>query len=124
MRLLAGLVLGLCASTFSVQAAENQVNDFPTLERVEYVYGCMNSYGGENYNTLYACSCAIDKIAEKMSYEQFVSNKTLKVMIKTPGERGGPFRDATGGRKAVKAFDKFVSEMESSCGLKKPAKKK
>ena len=94
-------------------------NDFPTLGRVEYVLGCMTRYGGEHYNNLYACVCSVDKLAEKIQYDQFVANQTLQVMINTPGEKGGPFRDATGGRKAVRAFEKFVAETEASCGLKK-----
>ncbi|MEZ5477231.1 MAG: hypothetical protein R3E95_07035 [Thiolinea sp.] len=54
-----------------------------------------------------------------MSYEQYVANATLAVMIQTPGERGGPFRDATGGRKAVRAFEQLVAGVESDCGLQK-----
>lgn len=96
-----------------------KANDFPTQGRVEYVLGCMSVYGGGNYNNMYNCVCAIDKIAARMDYDQFVANSTLAVMIKTPGEKGGPFRDATGGRKAVRAFGKFVKGIESSCGLKK-----
>jgi hypothetical protein len=40
-------------------------------------------------------------------------------MINTPGEKGGIYRDAPGGRKAIRAFKKFIKETEHSCGLGK-----
>lgn len=113
------LALVLSASVAAETPAVSGGNDFPTLGRVEYVLGCMTRYGGEHYNNLYACVCSVDKLAEKIKYDQFVANETLRVMINTPGEKGGPFRDATGGRKAVRAFEQFVGDVESSCGLKK-----
>lgn len=92
-------------------------SDYPTQARVEYVLQCMNKYGKEDYNKMYGCICAIDKVAEKIPYKNFVATSTLAVMINTPGEKGGIFRDAPGGRKAIRAFKKFISDTERSCGL-------
>jgi hypothetical protein len=39
-------------------------------------------------------------------------------MINTAGEKGGVFRDAPGGRKAIREFNKFILKTEQSCGLK------
>ncbi|SKA91207.1 hypothetical protein SAMN02745130_03229 [Thiothrix eikelboomii] len=127
-RILSGLILGFCLLSSSLAdspaptpapSAAVPSNDYPTQARVEYVFGCMHKYGGENYDHLYGCVCAIDKIAEKIPYANFVATSTLAVMIKTPGERGGAFRDAAGGREAIKAFDSFIAETEATCGLKK-----
>ena len=76
-----------------------QANDFPTRERVEYVLKCMSEHGGQNYNTLYACACALDTIASHMSYDEYTAAVTYTNLRRTPGERGGLFRDRerTGG---------------------------
>jgi hypothetical protein len=68
-------------------------NDFPTLARVEYVLQCMNERGGQNYNNLYHCVCAADKIAASMNYQEFSEALTFTYMFDTPGEKGGEFRD-------------------------------
>lgn len=109
----------------SISTADNNVttvktSDYPTQARVEYVLQCMNKYGEKNnYNTMYSCVCAVDKIAETIPYKNFVATSTLAVMINTPGEKGGIFRDAPGGRKAIRAFKKFLKDTEHSCGLRK-----
>ena len=68
-------------------------NDFPTLTRVEYVLSCMQEKGGKNYDNLYHCVCAVDKIAAKMSHEEFMQAQTFETNKNLAGERGGVFRD-------------------------------
>ena len=94
-------------------------NDFPTQARVEYVLGCMNEHGGQSYDTLYSCVCSIDKIAAQMSYERFVEAQTFSVMVKTPGEKGGAFRDAPGARGVVKSYAEVKKAATDSCFVKK-----
>lgn len=96
-----------------------KVSDYPTQARVEFVFQCMSKYGKESYNTMYGCVCAVDKVAETIPYKNYVATATLSVMINTPGEKGGIFRDAPGGRKAIRAFKTFIKDTEKSCGLKK-----
>ena len=45
--------------------------NYPTIARVEYVNECIGANGG-TLAALYQCSCAIDRIAARMSYEDFV----------------------------------------------------
>ena len=101
----------------------SMANDFPTQARVEYVLGCMEKNGGQSYNTLYPCVCAIDKIAEAMPYKVYEEAQTLSVMIKTPGEKGGAFRDAPGARDLVKSFKKLNQDIKKMCWVNKPASK-
>jgi len=75
----------------------------------------MNKHGGENYDTLYPCVCAIDRIAEQLPYERYVHSETMSYMIRTPGERGGAFRDAPGARKEVRTFARVRHEAEQAC---------
>lgn len=121
-RLLGALALTYCTVDNSLADTTPPPNDYPTQARVEYVFGCMNKYGGENYDHMYGCVCAIDKIAEKIPYANFVATSTLAVMSKTSGERAAAFRDAGGGRDAIKAFENFIKDTEADCGLKKKKK--
>ncbi|MDH3638101.1 MAG: hypothetical protein OES09_06500 [Gammaproteobacteria bacterium] len=105
-------VFGL-VSAFGVSA-----NDFPTQARVEFAMGCMDRHGGQSYNTMYGCVCTIDKIASQMKYEDYAFVETMSFMIKTPGERGGAFRDKPGARKQVREFAKIRDEAERTCFVK------
>ena len=100
--ILASSLLVGCAGTCkkaavasAAQAANSATsnNDFPTLTRVEYVMSCMQDKGGKNYDNLYHCVCAVDKIAEKMSHEEFLQAETFETNKNLAGERGGVFRD-------------------------------
>ena len=69
------------------------VNDFPTRDRVEYVFECIAKNGGLKFETQHACTCMIDKIAEKMSYKEYTEARTFTFLRSTPGEKGALFRD-------------------------------
>jgi len=88
---------------------------YPTQYRVEFVLGCMDVRGGQNYTSMYGCVCLIDKIIEAVPYEAFIDATTLQVMMQTPGERGGAFRDAPGARKLTRTFDEVVADSEKKC---------
>jgi hypothetical protein len=105
-----GCALAACLAAGSVMA-----NDFPTQARVEYVLACMDRHGGQSYDTLYPCICAVDKIAARMTYEQYTHAETMSVMIRTPGERGGAFRDAPDARKEVRGLKGIQKDAEGSC---------
>lgn len=70
-----------------------RVNDFPTRDRVDYVLECVAKHGGLSYINQYACGCKIDKIAERLSFEEYDAARTFSQMQKTPGEQGAAFRD-------------------------------
>jgi PBP1b-binding outer membrane lipoprotein LpoB len=74
-------------------APATPVNDFPTLTRVEYVLSCMKEKGGKNYDNLYHCVCAVDRIAAQMPHEEFLQAETFETNKNLAGERGGLFRD-------------------------------
>jgi hypothetical protein len=93
-------LLSGCATTQETNSADSQatetkalVNDFPTRDRVDYVLECVAKHGGLTYINQYACGCKIDKIAEKLSFEEYDAARTFGQMQKTPGEAGAAFRD-------------------------------
>ena len=57
-------------------------NDYPTLARADYVFGCM-AVNGQSRESLRRCSCSIDKIAEMLSFKNYeAAEKILSAMRK------------------------------------------
>ena len=117
MGLPSGLLLLLLSVSLSANEAapDSPAHAYPTLERVEFVLGCMDVRGGQNYTNMYGCVCLIDEIAAHLPYQAYLEATTLQVMMKTPGERGGAFRDAPGARKMTKTFDQVVADGQKKC---------
>ncbi len=92
------------------------VNDFPTQARVEYVNQCISNNGGK-LAALYQCSCAIDRIANNLSYDDYVEVTTYIKNANLPGEGGGMFRDSERGRKLLKNYRELETEALHSCGV-------
>ena len=51
-------------------------NDFPTLARSEFVFACMSS-NASNRDFMAKCSCAIDEIAKRISYEEYAQAEAI-----------------------------------------------
>ncbi len=90
-------------------------NDFPTQARVEYVLRCMNSHGGQKYEVLYSCICIIDKIAEKIAYDEYLEGEVFAQLRTTPGERGGVFRDPERSSLLIGKLSDITEDAEKSC---------
>ena len=112
-----GVSFSIMACLFGSVAV--QANDFPTQERVEYALRCMNEHGGQDYNTLYACVCAIDTIASRFSYDEYTQALTYTNLRKTPGERGGLFRDRDRTGELIDRLAETRADAESKCFSKK-----
>ncbi len=99
-------------------AASSQVNDFPTQARVEYVFQCMRDHGGQNYDNLYHCSCMVDELAKRMSYQEYSEAIVFRNLRSMPGEKGGVFRDPPQAGKLRTKLQQVEREAESICFLK------
>ena len=120
------LITGVLLATVCYTGAAT-ANDFPTQARVEYVIGCMNKLGAQIYENMYACSCSIDKIAATIPYAKYVEATTLGVLINTPGEKGGAFRDVPDARDFIGSVRDLEESTLDSCRIKTvqaPAEKK
>jgi len=93
-------------------------NDFPTLARVEYVQECVNRTGSQS--NMYQCVCVVDRIAEAMTYDQFVESSTFAKYSTLPGEGGGIFRDTDEAKKKAKLFRTAEADAFRACNLKLP----
>lgn len=100
--------------------AEEKVllNDYPTRDRVEYVLNCVAKHGGLSYINQYACGCKIDKIAEKMSFQEFDEARTFSQLINTPGEKGAVFRDPKQSKDLRGRLKDAEQEAEKACFVK------
>ena len=91
-------------------------HDYPTVARVEYVNECIRQNGG-TLAALYQCSCAIDNLAARLSYDEFVEAGTYAKYAALPGEGGGIFRDSTEAKDRAKLYRELEGEARRSCGL-------
>ncbi len=94
------------------------VNDFPTRDRVEYVLNCVAQRGGLSFINQYACGCKIDKIAEKLTFEEYEAAKTFSYLKSTPGESGGVFRDPSQSKSLRAKLKEAEEYAEKSCFVK------
>ena len=70
---------------------------------MEFVQDCIGRHGGKLEN-LYQCSCAIDRIANTLSYDEFVEASTYAKYASLPGEGGGIFRDSDQAKQMAKRY--------------------
>ena len=92
-------------------------NDYPTVARVEYVQECIARNGG-NLADLYKCSCAVDRIADRLTYDDFVEAGTFARYATLGGEGGGEFRDPEHAKEKAKLYRSVEADAYRACGLK------
>jgi hypothetical protein len=114
------MVLGVAVAGAAAQPARGAepVHDYPTLARVEYVNQCIEKNGGK-LAALYQCSCVIDRIADAMSYDDFVEASTFVKYATLPGEGGGIFRDSDHARQMTKSFRELEAGALHACGVRR-----
>ena len=105
-----GIALGVAA----LPARGEDINDYPTTARAEYVFGCMKA-NGETPRALEQCSCSIDIIATLLPYERYVSAETVLRMAQVPGVLGSQFRSTEQARTAVDELRRAQAEAEVRC---------
>ena len=93
-------------------------NDFPTRARVEFVLACMSESKTSQQESMYKCSCAIDAIADKVSYATWVDLSTVANGITIAGERGGVMRDLKDGRKLIASFRELQDNAKKTCFIR------
>lgn len=106
------------AENSAVPAVMVLQNYYPTRDRVEYVLNCVAQHGGLSYINQYACGCKIDKIAEKMSFNDYDTAKTFSYLKSTPGENGSAFRDPKQSKDLRKLLKESEEAAEKSCFVK------
>ncbi|WP_299841849.1 hypothetical protein [uncultured Paracoccus sp.] len=110
----AAALLAVLATPLAGPAVAQELNDFPTNARAEYVFACMAT-NGQNRNMLDRCSCAIDQIASVITYEDYVSAETVLAMRQVSGERASMFRGMPEMTEMVATLRRAEAEAEILC---------
>lgn len=95
-------------------ASAAEFNDYPTVARADYVFGCMKT-NGDSRQALEQCSCSIDVIASLLPYERYVTAEAVMSMSQLPGERGAMFRTPEPVRAALNDLRRAQAEAEVRC---------
>ena len=106
----------LIAAVGLALASPAWTSEYPTVDRVEYVLECLRDNGGEQ-EYLYKCSCAIDAIAEKIAYEEYVEASSAARYQSLGGERGGLFRDPEPAKNMAKKYREVQASAKQQCGV-------
>lgn len=95
-------------------AKADDLNDYPTSARADYVFGCMKA-NGETQELLQKCSCSIDVIASIIPYDQYVAAETIISMSQVTGPVGSEFRSTEPAKVALQEFRRAQAEAEIRC---------
>ena len=109
----AGVLLAVLIAIAPHAKAED-LNDFPTSARADYVFGCMKA-NGETQEILQKCSCSIDVIASIIPYDRYVATETILSMSQVTGPVGSEFRSTEPAKLAVQEFRRAQAEAEVRC---------
>ena len=109
------IVAALMALPAMVVIADAQdLNDYPTSARVEYVFGCLKA-NGETRQAIEQCSCSIDVLASLLPYQRYVTAETVLSMSQVRGDMGSPFRTSEQAASALNDLRRAQAEAEVRC---------
>ena len=100
--------------TMAVVARADEVNDYPTSTRAEYVFGCLKA-NGETRQAIEQCSCSIDVIASLVPYDRYVTAETVLSMSQVRGNLGVQFRTSEQAASALNDLRRAQAEAEVRC---------
>lgn len=109
------IAFALVAAVLAGTAAAAAANDFPTVERVLYVEDCMRDNPGPRFEMVNKCSCALDRMAEQVKYDDYVEMTTVVKAITIGGERGGELRDNETVKPHIARWRELQTKVKSAC---------
>jgi hypothetical protein len=99
----------------ALASATAGANDFPTVERVLYVRDCMNAHPGPYYEMVNKCSCALDKLAGEVKFDDYVTMTTVVNAISIGGERGSELRDNETVKPQIARYRELQAKVKQGC---------
>jgi hypothetical protein len=112
--LLSSAVFAIALILAARHASAEDLNDYPTSARADYVFGCMKA-NGETQEILQKCSCSIDVIASIIPYDRYVETETILSMSQVTGPAGAEFRSTEQARGTLQEFRRAQAEAEVRC---------
>jgi hypothetical protein len=104
----------LCVAALLLGHGFALAEGYPTVDRVQYVLECMKNHEGK-YEYIYKCSCAIDAIADKLPYKEFVEASSVARYSTMGGERMGLFRESDEMRALTKKWKSIEAAANKAC---------
>src|ERR1700704_6467990 len=101
------------ASTAS-HPADLPTNDYPTIARADYVFGCMH-VNGQTRDALERCSCSIDVIASLLPYDLYEEAETIMRVRQRGGKNASMFLSMSTLRAKVDDLKRAQIEAELRC---------
>jgi hypothetical protein len=108
---LAGLLLTVVMGASAVEAP---VNDYPTVARADYIFGCMAA-NGQTREALAKCSCSIDVIASVLPFKEYEEAETIMSVRQRGGENASMFLTMPLMREKVARLKRAQIEGELRC---------
>ncbi len=90
-------------------------NDFPTVDRVLYVQECMRANPGPHFEMVNKCSCALDRLAGEVTFDDYVTMTTVVNAISIGGERGGELRDNESVKPQIARYRELQARVSKAC---------
>jgi hypothetical protein len=82
---IAGLSLIALTATADELKLQLPPNDYPTADRADYVFACMQT-NGQTRESLEKCSCSVDAIAALLPYTEYVDASTVMSLMQKGGD--------------------------------------
>ncbi|GAU86552.1 hypothetical protein BIWAKO_06500 [Bosea sp. BIWAKO-01] len=111
---LAGGLLATILAAGNADAAEAPVNDYPTVARADYIFGCMAA-NGQTRTALEKCSCSIDVIASVLPYKAYEEAETIMSVRQRGGQNASMFISMPLMREKVARLKRAQIEGELRC---------
>jgi hypothetical protein len=108
------VMLAAYLGTGPLRAAELPANDYPTIARTDYVFGCMQ-VNGQTRDALERCSCSIDVIASILPFDQYEEAETVMRVRQRGGKNASMFLTMPMLRAKVDDLKRAQVEAELRC---------
>lgn len=95
--------------------AQPRPRNYPTADRVIYVLDCMRQHPGPEFEMLSKCSCTLDRLAARLSFDDFTAMTTATNANSIGGERGNVIRDTEVLQKDVRRFRELQAQAKKAC---------
>ncbi|HEX2841133.1 hypothetical protein [Hyphomicrobium sp.] len=95
------------------KTAAQHANDYPTVTRADYIYGCMLA-NGQTRDVLEKCSCSIDVIATALPFKEYEEAETV-MSVRQRGGESVAFLYAPAMQEKIKNLKRAQVEGEIRC---------
>lgn len=112
--------LALAALVLAAPAAFARDNTYPTVDRVLYVQECMRAHPGPHYEMVNKCACALDRLADEVTFEDYITMSTAANANSIGGERGNTIRDTEMLQEQIRRYRTLQSKVKKACFIQVP----